>query len=117
MRVGSLKNMDEIVEFVSADTLRAIDWGTLDLSNVKDMQLKSVLILLEDALTAELKKNYRQNSTGIFRVSYMDGIWYYKEREFVIRADSLKELECRVKSHEKIWYVFDEYLMGGKIER
>lgn len=113
MRVSSVRYMDEIVDFVSAETLRAIDWGILDLSHIKDMQLKSILLLLEDALTMELERNYKENNTGIFRVSCLKGVWYYKEREFVIRADSLKELEMSVKSQEKIWYVFDEYLMGG----
>lgn len=114
MRINSVKYIDEIVEFVSAETLKAIDWGILDLSHVKDMQLKSILLLLEDALTMELERNYRENNTGIFRVSRIRDVWYYTEREFVIHADSLKELEMRVRAQNKIWYVFDEYLTGGK---
>ncbi|WP_407374847.1 hypothetical protein [Methanobrevibacter sp.] len=114
MRVSSVKYIDEIVDFVSAETLKAIDWGILDLSHIKDIQLKSILLLLEDALTVELERNYRENTTGIFRVSCLKGVWYYTEREFEIHADSLKELEMRVKGQNKIWYVFDEYLIGGK---
>lgn len=100
---------DEILEFITKDTLEAIDWGVLDLGHVKDKELKRVLTLIEEALTLELMDNYRNNNTGIFRVSYVEGKWCYDEYGFKLKALSLEELKQRVISQNRIWYVFDEY--------
>ena len=100
---------DEILEFLTKDTLEAIDWGVLDLGHIRDKELKRVLTLIERALTLELMDNYRNNNTGIFRVSHVEGIWCYDEYGFKLKALSLKELKQMVISQNRIWYVFDEY--------
>ena len=100
---------EEILEFLSTDTLKAMDWGVLDLGHIKDAELKCVLIHIERSLTIELMDNYKNNDTGIFRVRYHDGIWFYEEYGFKISASSLYELKQIVISQNRIWYVFDEY--------
>ncbi len=100
---------EEILEFLSQDTLEAIDLGVLDLGHIKDMELKCVLIQIERSLTLELMDNYKNNSTGIFRVSYSNGEWCYEENGFKLKAMSLEKLKRIVISQNRIWYVFDEY--------
>ena len=104
-----IKYAEEILEFLTKDTLESIDWGVLDLGHVENMELKCVLMQIERSLTLELMDNYRNNDTGIFRVSYCNGIWCYEEFGFTINAGSLEELEKMVISQNRIWYVFDEY--------
>ena len=103
----------EIIEFMSKDTLKAIDWGVLDLGHIKNCELKEILLVLEATLTLELEKNYRYNSTGIFRVSQKGRFWCYEERDIQIKAKSIRDLKRIVESQNRIWYVFDEEL-GGK---
>lgn len=110
MSLNLVKYTEEIVEFINADTLKAIDWGILDLSHVKDMELRHTLLLIEEVLTIELESNYMKNGTGIFRVSLSENAWCYRDSEGTIKADSLAELEMEVERQNKIWYVFDEYL-------
>ena len=98
----------EVVEFLSVETLVKIDYGILDLSKVKDMELREVLQFFEELLTLELKVNYLENATGLFRVHVNDGKYYYKEFGYVIEADSLCELKKLVLAEKRIWYVFDE---------
>ena len=93
MRQGLLKYTEEILEFLTKDTLEAIDWGILDLGHIKDLELKSVLMVYERALTLELKDNYKNNGTGIFRVRHYGEIWCYEEFGYVIEADSVCELK------------------------
>ena len=109
MRQGLIKYIDEILEFLTEDTLRAIDWGVLDLGQIKDLELKSVLMIYETSLTLELEDNYKNNCTGIFRVTHHDGISCYEEFGYVIEAENLDELEKIVTGQNRIWYVFDEY--------
>ncbi len=109
MRQVLIKYLDEILEFLTQDTLRAIDWGVLDLGRIKDLELKGVLMIYEASLTLELQDNYKNNCTGIFRVTRHDGIWCYREFGYVIEAENLEELEKIVKGQNRIWYVFDEY--------
>ncbi len=101
----------EISEFLSARTLEAIDWGVLDLSNVK-IEKRKILSHFELLLTCELEDNYAHNSSGIFRVSRMGSAWVYSDRitsqEFM--SYSLSELEEIVCESDNIWYVFDEEL-------
>lgn len=101
----------EVMEFLSAETLEAIDYGVLDLSYVKDYGLKEVLYFFEDMLTFELKANYRKNETGIFRVSHKANKFFYTEFGHVIEADSLSDLKELVLAENRIWYVFDEISM------
>lgn len=107
---------EEIIEFMCKETLQAIDFGVLDLGHVRDYELKEIFIHLENELTVELKKNYRQNRTGIFRVSYRDDFWCYEESGYLIKAKCIEELRNIVESQNRIWYVFDETL-GGKCVR
>lgn len=100
----------EIMDFLSTETLRAIDYGVLDLHHIKDIELREAFCFLEELLTAELQMNYFDNSTGIFRVNTNGRFWYYKQGKHVIRADSLVELERQVNCENRIWYVFDENL-------
>ena len=100
----------EIVEFLSAETLEEIDYGILDLSKIKDYGLREVLLHFEELLTLELKLNYLENDTGIFRVHAIDGRYCYREFEYVLEADSIVELKELVLSENRIWYVFDECL-------
>ena len=103
---------EEILEFITTETLRAIDWGVLDLGHVKDLELKSILTVLEKSLTLELKDNYKNNSTGIFRVSHCNGLWCYEEFGFRVKAEGLDELKEIVIGENRIWYVFDECSVG-----
>ena len=100
----------EIVEFLSTDTLRDIDYGVLDLSYVRDGELKEVLRFFSHILTDELKVNYLENRTGIFRVEFYHNRFYYVEYGHVIEADSLCELKQLVLAQNRIWYVFDREL-------
>ena len=100
---------EEILEFLTKDTLEAIDWGVLDLGHIKDMELKSVLMHIERSLILELMDNYTNNDTGIFRVSYSNGVWCYDEHGFRVKAMSLDELKRIIEGQNRIWYVFDEY--------
>lgn len=100
----------EIVEFFNAETLREIDYGILDLSRIQDHELKEVLIFFEEFLTMELKLNYLENETGLFRVQIIDDKYCYDEFGYVIEADSICELKELVLSENRIWYVFDEIL-------
>ena len=109
------KYTTEILEFLTSETLEAIDWGVLDLGHIKDLELKCVLMVFEKSLTLELKDNYRNNGTGIFRVGYADGIWYYEEFGYMIKARNLEELKKIVIDQNRIWYVFDEFSL--KIRR
>lgn len=115
MRQVLLKYTDEILEFLTRDTLEAIDWGVLDLGHIKDLEVKCVLMVYEKSLTLELKENYRNNGTGIFRVRHYNGIWRYEEFGYVIEAENLEELKEIVISQNRIWYVFDECSLGGVI--
>lgn len=105
----------EIMDFLCTNTLYEIDCGILDLGHV-DAELKSTLRYLEALLTSELLLNYRINCTGIFRVYRFGDIWCYCERHCVIAADSCRELEDKVVSQNRIWYVFDEY-QASKVRR
>lgn len=100
----------EIVEFLNVETLMKIDYGILDLSKVKDYELKEVLLFFEELLTIELKVNYFKNGTGIFRVHVIEGKCYYDEFGHIIEADSICELRELVLCENRIWYVFDEIL-------
>ena len=103
----------EIIEFMSKETLEAIDLGVLDLGHIKNWELKEILLALEATLTLELERNYRNNSTGIFRVSLQGRFWCYEERGIKIRAKSIGDLKRLVESQNRIWYVFDEELGGN----
>lgn len=112
MSLDLVKYTAEIFEFLTAETLEAIDWGVLDLGQVTDLELRSVLTVFEKSLTLELKDNYKNNSTGIFRVRHADGFWCYEESGFKIKAENLNELKEIVKSQNRIWYVFDEFSLN-----
>ena len=115
MREVLIKYTEEILEFLTNDTLRAIDWGVLDLGHIKDLELKSVLTIYETSLTLELKDNYRKNGTGIFRVTRHDEVWCYREFGYVIEAENLDELKEIVMGQNRLWYVFDECSLKGVI--
>lgn len=100
----------DIGEFFNAETLREIDYGILDLSKIQDHELKEVLVFFEEFLTMELKLNYLENETGLFRVQIIDDKYCYDEFGYVIVADSICELRELVLSENRIWYVFDEIL-------
>lgn len=106
----------EILEFVTKETLEAIDWGILDWGHVKNYELKRIFLVIENVLTLELEQNYLENRTGIFRVSKMGKFWYYKEFGITIKAESLEELEEIIAAQNRIWYIFDEDLFN-KIRR
>ena len=112
MRFISMKYSVEIVEFLCARTLEEIDYGILDLSHVKNRELREVLIFFEELLEMELRLNYLENRTGIFRVEVMEGRYCYKEFGQVIEADSICELKEMVLAENRIWYVFDDILAG-----
>lgn len=113
MRVCLAKFTSEITDFLTDETLRAIDYGVLDLHNVENRELREVLYFLEELLTAELELNYLENCTGIFRVSKKGNLWYYRQEKHIIEADSLDELERKVTYENRIWYVFDEDLANA----
>lgn len=100
----------EIVEFLNVETLKEIDWGILDLSKIKDYELRGVLLFFEELLTLELKVNYLENDTGLFRVQVIEDKYLYNEFGYTIEADSVCELRELVLSENRIWYVFDEIL-------
>lgn len=106
----------EIVEFLCVDTLVKIDYGILDLSKIRNAELRGVLMFFEELLTIELRKNYRMNPTGIFRVRIDGDMYCYEEFGHTIEADSLCELEKMVLAESRIWYVFDE-ISADKIRR
>ena len=110
MELNWLRYSSEIADFLSADTLKEIDYGVLDLSNVVDFELRQVLGFLEELLTLELKVNYYENETGMFRVQFFEGKYCYTEFGHVIEADSICELKELVLNENRIWYVFDEIL-------
>ena len=95
MRVKLAKFSSEITDFLTIETVKAIDYGVLDL----------------ELLAVELELNYLENKTGIFRVSKENDFWYYRQERHVIRACSLEELKRKVIVENRIWYVFDENLV------
>lgn len=114
MRQDLIRYSQEIFEFLTSDTLRAIDWGVLDLGYIEDLELKAILMVFERSLTLELMDNYKNNSTGIFRVRYSRGIWCYEEFGCCIKAENLVELKRMVKGQNRIWYVFDEFSLDWR---
>ena len=102
----------EICDFLSMETLEAIDYGVLDLHNVKNRELREIFYFFEELLAAELQMNYLDNDTGIFRVSKGENFWYYKQEKHIIKANTLVELKSKVIFENRIWYVFDENLTG-----
>ena len=111
MRIDISSFESEIVDFCCEDTLREIDYGVLDLSQVRDIELKQALHFQEELLTVELEINYLDNDTGMFRVSLEKEFWCYKQGKEVICASSLAELKEIVESQGRIWYVYDEDLV------
>ena len=107
MELNLTRFSQEIIDFLCTDTIRGIDYGILDLSHVMDIELREVLYFLEEVLTLELKVNYLENNTGIFRVQLEKNRYYYREFGYVIEADSLVELKELVLAENRIWYVFD----------
>ncbi len=110
MVLNWVKYSRDIVEFLNAKTLMEIDYGILDLSMIKDFELKEVLLFFEELLTMELKINYMENDTGLFRVQAVEGRYCYREFGHVIEADSIEELKKLVLDDGRIWYVFDDIL-------
>ena len=110
MELNLLKYSGEIVDFLSVKTLQEIDYGILDLSKIRDDSLREVLYFLEELLTMELRLNYLENETGLFRVEVLEGRYCYKEFGHIIEADSIFELRELVLSENRIWYVFDDIL-------
>lgn len=100
----------EILEFLSEYTLRDIDYGVLDLTDIRDYNLRAIFHYLSNLLYLELQMNYRLNDTGIFRVVYQNNKFFYDEYGDIIQADSLLKLKSQVESEGRIWYVFDEFL-------
>jgi hypothetical protein len=110
MEFDLVRYTGEIVEFLSAKTLEEIDYGILDLSDIEDVELKEVLYFFEELLTLELKVNYYENFTGVFRV-HCDGEGFcYREFGYEIEAGSLRDLKELVLAENRIWYVFDDFL-------
>ena len=110
MRFDTVKYSVEIVEFLCAETLEEIEYGILVLSCIKNYELQEVLIFFEELLTIELKLNYLENMTGIFRVEIIGDKYRYSEFGEVIEADSIYELKELVLAENRIWYVFDDIL-------
>ena len=113
MKVSLAKFSNEIADFLTHETLKAIDYGILDLHKVDDRELREVFRFFEELLTVELEVNYLENDTGIFRVSKRGCFWYYKQEKRIIKANSLDELKKSVILENRIWYVFDEDLAKG----
>lgn len=111
MRVKLAKFSSEITDFLTIETVKAIDYGVLDLHNVENRELREVFYFFEELLAVELELNYLENETGIFRVSKENDFWYYRQERHVIRACSLEELKRKVIVENRIWYVFDENLV------
>ena len=110
MEFNFIKYSEEIVEFLSVKTLEEIDYGVLDLSQIRDYGLREVLCFFEEILTLELKVNYLENDTGLFRVQFLGGRFTYQEFGHVLEADSICELRELVLSENRIWYIFDDIL-------
>ena len=117
MKLDMVKYSEEVVEFLNVKTLRDIDYGILDLSKIRNPELREVLVFFEELLSLELKVNYLENDTGLFRVRAIEGRYCYREFGHVIEADSICELEELVLAEGRIWYVFDEIMarnwLGG----
>lgn len=111
MRIKLAKFSSEITDFLTIETVKAIDYGVLDLHNVENRELREVFYFFEELLAVELELNYLENKTGIFRVSKENDFWYYRQERHVIRACSLEELKRKVMVENRIWYVFDENLV------
>ena len=111
MRVKLAKFSSEIKDFLTIETVKAIDYGVLDLHKVENRELREVFYFFEELLAVELELNYLENKTGIFRVSKENDFWYYRQERHVIRACSLEELKRKVIVENRIWYVFDENLV------
>ena len=110
MQLNWFRYTDEVVEFLNVDTLMKIDYGILDLSGIRNAELREVLLFFEELLSLELKVNYLENDTGLFRVQVIEGKCYYREFGYVIEADSVCELKELVLAENRIWYVFDDIL-------
>ena len=117
MRDSLVKYQAYVVDFLNEDTLKAIDYGILDLSKIRNYELKQVLTFFENLLTTELERNYMHNNTGIFRVSREDEFWCYCEVNQTIKASSVTELKEIVLNEHRIWYVFDEMLARKALGR
>lgn len=117
MRFDWCRYSQEVVEFLNVDTLREIDYGVLDLSKIANHELKEVFQFFEELLKLELKVNYLENGTGLFRVRVVENGYCYEEFGYVIEADSIVELEELVLSENRIWYVFDDILADELIGR
>lgn len=110
MEINWFRYSQEVVEFLNVNTLRKIDYGILDLSKIRNHELREVLIFFEELLSMELKINYLENDTGLFRVRAVEGRYCYREFGYEIEAGSIHELKELVLSENRIWYVFDEIL-------
>lgn len=110
MRFDWFRYSQEVVEFLNVDTLRQIDYGVLDLSKITNHELKEVFQFFEELLRLELKVNYLENDTGLFRVQVVENRYCYEEFGYVIEADSIVELQELVLLENRIWYVFDDIL-------
>jgi hypothetical protein len=97
MRVCLTKFTDEVADFLTNETLKAIDYGILDLHHIKNRELRNVFYFLEELLTVELELNYLENETGIFRVCRRGNFWYYKQGKHIIKAICLDELKKLIK--------------------
>lgn len=115
MRLNWVNYSGEVVEFVCAETLRKIDYGVLDLSKIKNPELKKVFRIFEELLTMELRLNYLENNTGLFRVQAIGERYCYREFDYIIEADTICELRQLVLAENRIWYVFDDILAGKLI--
>lgn len=108
MQLSWIKYSQEVEEFLNVDTLRKIDYGILDLSRIRNPELREVLIFFEELLSLELKVNYLENDTGLFRVTAVEGRYCYTEFGYEVEADSICEPREMVLTENRIWYVFDE---------
>ena len=117
MRFDWFRYSQEVVEFLNVDTLRQIDYGVLDLSKITNHELKEVFQFFEELLRLELKVNYLENDTGLFRVQVVENRYCYEEFGYVIEADSIVELQELVLLENRIWYVFDDILADELMRR
>jgi hypothetical protein len=108
MEINLIRFNSEIIDFMCDETLRQIDYGILDLSNVADYELKNVLCYYGELLEVELRLNYMNSNTGIFRVHKFENKYCYEEFGDVIEAGSIDELMELVLNDSRIWYVFDD---------
>ncbi len=116
MRFDWFRYSQEVVEFLNVDTLRQIDYGVLDLSKITNHELKEVFQFFEELLRLELKVNYLENDTGLFRAQVVENRYCYEEFGYVIEADSIVELQELVLLENRIWYVFDDILADELME-